>query len=140
MKQRVVVTGLGVVTPLGNNVPTMWEALVAGRSGVGRITLFDPSDLEVQIAAQVKDFDPVALFGRRVARRNGRFTLFAMEAARQAIADADLAFDDELKQATGVLIGAAIGGVLDLLLESGKFSECPHLGVGNNKGARYGGS
>ena len=115
MKRRVVVTGLGAVTPLGNDVTVTWEALVSGRSGVGRISLFDPSDLEVQIAAEVKDFDPVALFGRRVARRNDRFTLFAMEAARQAIADADLTFDDELKQSTGVLIGAAIGGIPALL-------------------------
>lgn len=115
MKQRIVVTGLGAVTPLGNDIPVTWEALVTGRSGVDRISLFNPSDLEVQIAAEVKDFDPVALFGRRVARRTGRFTLFALEAARQAVADADLAFDDELKQSTGVLIGAAIGGIPALL-------------------------
>ena len=114
MKQRVVITGLGAVTPLGNNVPTMWEALVAGRSGVGPITRFDTSDMEVQIAAEVKDFDPVALFGRREARRNDRFTLFALEAARQAIADANLEFDDGLQQATGVLIGTGIGGVSTL--------------------------
>ncbi|MBU0704741.1 MAG: beta-ketoacyl-ACP synthase II [Chloroflexi bacterium] len=115
MKQRVVVTGLGAVTPLGNDIPATWEALIAGRSGVDRISLFDPSDLEVQIAAEVKGFDPVSLFGHRVARRNDRFTLFALESANQAIADADLTFDDELKQATGVLIGAAIGGIPALL-------------------------
>ncbi|MEA3341116.1 MAG: beta-ketoacyl-ACP synthase II [Chloroflexota bacterium] len=115
MKQRIVVTGLGAVTPVGNDAPTMWEALVAGRSGVGRVTLFDSSDLEVQIAAEVKDFDPKALFGSRVARRNGRFALFALEAARQAVADADLTFDDDLKQTTGVIVGSAIGGVLALL-------------------------
>nr|HID14385.1 beta-ketoacyl-[acyl-carrier-protein] synthase II [Anaerolineae bacterium] len=115
MKQRVVVTGLGAVTPLGNDVPTMWEALVAGRSGVDHITCFDTSDMEVRIAAEVKDFDPVALFGRREARRNDRFTLFALEAARQAIADAHLEFDDGLRQDTGVVIGTGIGGVLTLL-------------------------
>ena len=97
VKQRVVITGLGAVTPLGNDVPTLWEALVAGRSGVGPITCFDISDMEVRIAAEVKDFDPVALFDRRVARRNDRFTLFALAAARQAIADAGLEFDDNLK-------------------------------------------
>jgi len=115
MKQRVVITGLGAVTPLGNDVPTMWEALVAGHSGIGHITHFDASDLEVQIAAEVKDFDPVALLGRREARRNDRFTLFALEAARQAVADAGLEFDDDLRQTTGVLIGTAIGGILTLL-------------------------
>ena len=115
MKQRVVVTGLGAVTPLGNDVPTMWDSLVAGRSGVGPITHFDASDMEVRIAAEVKDFDPVTLFGRREARRNDRFTLFALEAARQAVADANLEFSDGLEQATGVLIGTGIGGVLTLL-------------------------
>jgi len=115
VKQRVVVTGLGAVTPLGNDVPTMWDSLVAGRSGVGPITHFDASDMEVRIAAEVKDFDPVTLFGRREARRNDRFTLFALEAARQAVADANLEFSDGLGQATGVLIGTGIGGVLTLL-------------------------
>jgi len=115
MNKRVVITGLGAVTPLGNDVPTMWEALVAGRSGVGPVTCFDASDLDVRIAAEVKDFDPLALFGRRVARRNDRFTLFALEAARQAIADASLEFDNGLGRSTGVLIGTAIGGILTLL-------------------------
>ena len=86
MRRQVVVTGLGAVTPLGNDVPTLWEGLLAGRSGVGPITLFDPSQLEVRIAAEVRDFDPMALFGRREARRNDRFTLFALEAARQVSA------------------------------------------------------
>jgi 3-oxoacyl-[acyl-carrier-protein] synthase II len=115
VKQRIVITGLGAVTPLGNDVPTLWEALVAGRSGVGPITCFDISDMEVRIAAEVKDFDPMALFDRRVARRNDRFTLFALAAARQAIADARLEFDDNLKQTTGVFIGSAIGGIITLL-------------------------
>jgi len=114
VKQRVVITGLGAVTPLGNDVPTTWEALVAGRSGIGPITCFDASDMDVQIAAEVRDFDPVSLFGRRKARRNDRFTLFALEAARQAVADAGLEFDDGLKQVTGVFIGTAIGGILTL--------------------------
>jgi 3-oxoacyl-[acyl-carrier-protein] synthase II len=115
MKRRIVITGLGAVTPLGNDVPTMWNALVAGQSGIGPITSFDASGLEVRIAAEVKDFDPVALFGHREARRNDRFTLFTLEAARQAVADAALEFDDGLRQATGVLVGTAIGGILTLL-------------------------
>ena len=115
MRRHVVITGLGAVTPLGNDVPTLWENLLAGRSGVGPITLFDPSHLEVRIAAEVKDFDPVALFGRRQARRNDRFTLFAMEAARQAIADAGLQFKSGDEREIGVLIGTAIGGILTLL-------------------------
>jgi 3-oxoacyl-[acyl-carrier-protein] synthase II len=115
MKKRIVITGMGVVCPLGHDVPTTWEALVAGRSGVGPITCFDTSDLDVKIAAEVKDFDPQALFGRREARRNDRFTLFALQAARQAIADAGLRFENGLAGGTGVLIGTAIGGILTLL-------------------------
>jgi len=115
MGQHVVVTGLGAVTPLGNDVSTLWKNLLAGRSGVGPITLFDPSDLEVCIAAEVKDFEPVALFGRRMARRNDRFTLFALEAARQAVADSGLQFQEGDRREAGVLIGTGIGGVLTLL-------------------------
>ena len=115
MKRHIVVTGLGAVTPLGNDVPTLWEGLLAGRSGVGPITLFDPSHLEVRIAAEVKDFDPVALFGRREARRNDRFTLFALEAARQAVDDAGLQLEGGDGREVGVLIGSAIGGILTLL-------------------------
>jgi 3-oxoacyl-[acyl-carrier-protein] synthase II len=115
VRKRTVITGLGAVTPVGNDVPAMWETLLAGRSGVGPITSFDASDLGVRIAAEVKDFDPMALFGRRVARRNDRFTLLALEAARQAIDDAKLAFDNGLGYSTGVLIGTAIGGILTLL-------------------------
>ena len=114
MTERIVVTGMGVVTPLGNNVQTMWKNLLAGRSGVGPITLFDASDLGVQIAAEVKDFDPAAIFGRREARRNDRFTLFALEAARQAIEDAALVSDGG-RTDVGVLIGTGIGGVITLL-------------------------
>jgi 3-oxoacyl-[acyl-carrier-protein] synthase II len=115
MRKRVVITGLGAVTPLGNDVPTTWDALVAGRGGISSITSFDTSDMEVRIAAEVKDFDPVALFDRRIARRNDRFTLFALEAARQAVADAGLDFDNGLGRVTGVFIGTAIGGILTLL-------------------------
>ncbi|TET83019.1 MAG: beta-ketoacyl-[acyl-carrier-protein] synthase II, partial [Anaerolineales bacterium] len=105
----------GAVTPLGNDVPSLWEGLLAGSSGVGPITLFDPSNIEVQIAAEVKDFDPVALFGRRKARRNARFTLFALEAAHQAIIDARLQTEQGDNREIGVLIGTAIGGMITLL-------------------------
>ncbi len=117
MEQRVVITGLGAVTPLGNDASTMWEGLLAGRSGVARIRQFDPSDIEVQIAAEVKDFDAVEIFGRRQVRRSDRFTLFALAAARQAVEDAELAFDAQhnLRTDAGVLIGTGIGGVLTLL-------------------------
>lgn len=127
MKKQVVVTGLGAVTPLGNDVPSFWEGLVAGRSGVDRIASFDPSGLEVQIAAEVKGFDPVALFDRRIARRNGRFTLFALEAARQAINDAGLDPAAVDRTRVGVLIGTGIGEIFTLLENYDIFKEAgPH--------------
>ena len=114
MTRRVVVTGLGAVAPVGNDVPTMWDRLVAGESGIDRITHFDPSSIEVKIAAEVKNFDPEVLFGRRQARRNDRFALFAKEAARQAVADSGLQPEESDSRAVGVLIGTAIGGVITL--------------------------
>ena len=87
-KRRVVITGIGAVTPLGNTRDAFWEALVAGRSGVALITAYDSSKLHTHIAAEVKDFDPDALIGRREARRMDRYAHFAFVAAREAIADA----------------------------------------------------
>jgi len=114
MKTRVVITGLGAVTPVGNDIPSFWEALLAGRSGAAPITRFDSSNLDVHIAAEVKDFDPISLFGRREARRNDLFTLFALEATRQAIEDASLKVTEEGVE-IGVLIGTGIGGIVTLL-------------------------
>ena len=133
MKKRVVITGLGAVTPVGNDVTTIWESLVAGRGGIDSLTRFDTSDMEVKIAAEVKDFDAAALFGRRVARRNDRFTLLALGAAQQAIADAGLELDNGTGQVTGVLIGTAIGGIVtllknyDVLLKSGPGRVSPFM-------------
>lgn len=133
MRGKVVVTGLGAVTPLGNDVPTLWEKLVAGRSGIGTIVRFDPSELDVRIAAEVKDFDPVALFGRREARRNDLFTLFALESARQAVQDAGLAMEGTDGRVIGVIIGTGVGGVgtllenYDVLLSSGPRRVSPFM-------------
>ena len=115
MSRRVVVTGLGAVTPLGNDVPTLWNGLLAGKSGIGPITQYDSSDLKVHISAEVKEFDPAALFGRRLARRTDRFTQFALESAKQAVADSGLEFDENSRRETGVVIGTAIGGMLTVL-------------------------
>jgi 3-oxoacyl-[acyl-carrier-protein] synthase II len=117
VRRRVVVTGLGAITPLGNDVATTWEGLLAGRSGVDRIRSLDPSDLGVQIAAEVKGFDALGRLGRRAVRRNNRFGLFALAAAREAVEDARCDFrEDKVRGArTGVLIGTGIGGVGTLL-------------------------
>jgi len=117
VRRRIVITGLGAVTPLGNDVETTWEGLLGGRSGVERIACFDPSGLDVQIAAEVKGFDAEKRLGRRLARRHDRFTLIALEAAHQAVEDSefDLRAPTVDRERVGVLIGTGIGGVLILL-------------------------
>jgi 3-oxoacyl-[acyl-carrier-protein] synthase II len=118
MKQhriRVVVTGMGAITPLGHDVASTWVGLRRGESGVGPITLFDASQLRTQIAAEVKDFDPVARFGRREARRYDRFIQFALVATGQAIADSGLTFDNGVSERTGVVIGSGVGGIASIL-------------------------
>jgi len=113
--RRVVITGLGAVTPVGNDVPTTWEALLAGRSGVDRIRRFDPSELKTQFAAEVKDFDPTKYMSRREARRFDRFTHFALAAATEAVADAGLDMASEDPSEVGVLVGSGVGGISTLL-------------------------
>lgn len=116
MVKRVVVTGLGTINPLGNDVATYWAGLVAGRSGVGPITSFNASDQEVRIAAEVKGFDPVAYLGAKQARRMDRFSQLALAAADQAIADAGLTLDGRGANVhVGVVIGTGIGGIKTLL-------------------------
>ena len=85
-KPRVVVTGLGLVTSLGNDVATSWESLCAGRSGIGPITGFDTSQHKVQFGAELKNFDPTLYMDRKEARRNDPYTQLAVAAARQALA------------------------------------------------------
>lgn len=112
---RVVVTGVGAITPLGHDVASIWTRLCRGESGVGPITLFDASLLQTRIAAEVKEFDPIAHFGRREARRYDRFIQFALVAARQAIDDSGLTFSNGASERTGIIIGSAIGGFASIL-------------------------
>lgn len=109
--RRVVVTGLGCVTPIGNDVSTFWQNLLAGKSGVGRISTFDPSDLDVQIAAEVKGFDPASRLDGKLAKRTDRFTQFAIAAADEALRDAGLDPTRENRDRVGVLIGSGMGGI-----------------------------
>ncbi|HEV2235778.1 MAG TPA: beta-ketoacyl-ACP synthase II [Ktedonobacterales bacterium] len=110
-KRRVVVTGMGLVTPLGNDVPTTWKALCEGRSGVTRITGFDVSEQHAQIAAPVRDFDATQYMERRDIRRNDPFVHFAMAAVRQALDDAKFAITDANREEVGVIIGSGVGGL-----------------------------
>jgi 3-oxoacyl-[acyl-carrier-protein] synthase II len=118
MYTRVVITGLGAITPVGNNVPAMWEALITGCSGVGPITLLDPTGFETRFAAEVKGFDAVALVGRRDARRMDRFTQFAVAAAGQALADAKLEIAPGNASRIGCIFGSGIGGIGTILAEA----------------------
>ncbi|HET9394108.1 MAG TPA: beta-ketoacyl-ACP synthase II [Candidatus Rubrimentiphilum sp.] len=128
-KRRVVVTGLGAVTPLGNNREDFWRRLVAGESGVGPITAFDASDFSTRFAAEVKDFDAEGLLGRREARRMDRFSQYALVAAQEAIADAQLPQDQEFKNRVGSVLGTGIGGILtfwhnsDIAAKNGTWSK-----------------
>ena len=109
--KRVVVTGLGAVTPVGNDVPSMWTALLAGTSGIDRIRAFDPSALDSQIAGEVKGFDPAAYLSAKEIKRSERFVQFAVAAAKQAVADAGIQPDREDLFRCGVLIGSGIGSM-----------------------------
>lgn len=118
MSSRVVITGLGCVSPLGNNVTTTWETALAGKSGVGPITLFDASEHETRFAAEVKGFDPNALFGRKEARRLDRYAQFAVAAVQEALADAKLTINESNRDRIGVYVGTGIGGIGTLMAEA----------------------
>ena len=112
MERRVVITGLGVVSPVGNGKEEFWNNLLAGKPGVGPITQFDATDFPVRIAGEVKDFDPVALAGdRKTVLHMDRYTQFAVAAAKMAVADAKLDMTKEDPDMAGTLIGTGIGGI-----------------------------
>jgi beta-ketoacyl-acyl-carrier-protein synthase II len=114
MTERVVVTGMGAVTPLGCTVAETWNNLVEGRSGIGRITLFDTTGFDVCIAGEVTGFDPESVLSPREAKRLDRFCQFALVASRDAISDANLTIDESNSTDVGVLIGSGIGGIITL--------------------------
>jgi 3-oxoacyl-[acyl-carrier-protein] synthase II len=119
LARRAVVTGLGAVTPIGNDHPTFWRNLVAGVSGGGPITSFDPSGYDVRIAAEVKDFDPTTAMEPKMARRMSRFIHFAMAAGREAITDAGLDFSGwspEQRDRVGVAVNTSGGGMEQVIL------------------------
>ena len=107
--RRAVITGLGAVTPVGNDVPTSWANLVAGKSGITRITRFDTEPYPVDIAGEVKQFDPAVAMGPKEIRRTGRDVHLGMAAAIEAIADAELTVDAPGR--TGVILGSCVGGM-----------------------------
>jgi 3-oxoacyl-[acyl-carrier-protein] synthase II len=111
--RRVVVTGLGAITPVGNTAPETWRAAVAGESGIGWISTFETDDLPVRIAAEVKDFDPSGLASPKELRRLDRNVLLALGAANEAVADANLNGFDPMR--VGIVFGSAIGGFIGIM-------------------------
>ncbi len=111
MKRRVVVTGLGVITALGQDVEEFWSAIVNGRSGVSLITAFDTTDFDVKIGCEVKDFDPSAFIDKKSLRRMDRFVQFAVVASLKALQDSGIAINEENASRVGVSLGSGIGGM-----------------------------
>ena len=114
MKRRVVVTGLGAITPLGNSAQESWDSAIAGKSGVGPITKFDSTSFNTKIAAEIKNFDPLQFMDKKEVRRYDDFILYALAASEMAMADAALTISPEIAERTGVIIGSAIGGLATL--------------------------
>ncbi len=124
-RRRVVVTGMGLITPVGLDVESTWSALVAGKSGAGPVTLFDASDQLVRFACEVKGFDPELYMDRKEARRADRFLQFALAAAEQAVTQAGLETmtSDAPSDRTGVIVGSGIGGLSTLEAQHSKLLE-----------------
>src|SRR4051794_29118493 len=120
-RRRVVITGMGVVTALGETLDEFWSGLCEGRSGIGPLTLFDTSEFKVHFGGQVRDWDPAARFGTKEARHLDRFAQFAMAASMAAVEDAGIAFDTLPPHACGVIIGSGVGGPNEV--------ETPHPAV-----------
>lgn len=121
-RRRVLITGMGVVTPIGIGLKEYWEGLVSGRSGVRYITAFDASDQEVRIAAEVRGFDPLRYVDRREAKRMDRFTQFGVAATKMAIEDAGFKLEDVDPDRFGVCLGTGVGGI-STLVEQQKVME-----------------
>jgi 3-oxoacyl-[acyl-carrier-protein] synthase II len=119
LKKRVVITGLGAITPVGNTAEAFWKALLAGQSGIGKITRFDPTDYDAKIAGEVKGFEPTEFIDKKEARRMDRFTHFAIAAAKMALEDSGIELEKEDRSRMGVFVGSGIGG-MDTLHEQYK--------------------
>ncbi|GHU88779.1 3-oxoacyl-[acyl-carrier-protein] synthase 2 [Bacteroidia bacterium] len=126
--KRVVVTGLGAITPLGNDVKTTWESMLNGVSGAGPITLFDASKFKTQFACEVKGFDPSVYFDRKELRKFDRYSQFAVVAAKEAVADSGLDNEGINRDRVGVVFSSGIGGIDTFDKEVGNFFQHEDIG------------
>ena len=111
MRKRVVITGLGAITPVGNTAELFWQSLLAGQSGIGMITRFDATDYDAKIAGEVKGFEPTEFIDKKEARRMDRFTQFAIAASKMALVDSGMDLEKEDRSRIGVFVGSGIGGM-----------------------------
>ncbi len=123
MERRVVITGLGAITPLGNNVEEFWKGIKEGKCGIDQITKFDASDFKVKLAAEVKGYNPEDYFDRREAKRLDLFSQYAMVASREAWKDSGLDKEIENMEKVGVVVGSGIGGIQTIETENRKCNE-----------------
>ena len=121
--KRVVVTGLGVISPIGSTVNEFWSALLAGKNGVARLSAFDPTYFSCQIAAEVRDFNPKEFMSDKEARRLDRFVQFGLAASKLAVRNSGLALDKEEMNRIGVLVGSGIGGLQTIEKEHSEYLE-----------------
>jgi 3-oxoacyl-[acyl-carrier-protein] synthase II len=128
-KRRVVVTGLGTLNPLGNDVTITWQKIIGGQSGIGPITRFDARDYKTQFAGEVKEFDPVARYGSKDARRMSRVTQLALAAAEQALADSQLTVNSGSRDDIGVIIGTGLGSLDPVIDNLNTLNERGHRRV-----------
>ncbi|MBO4852690.1 MAG: beta-ketoacyl-ACP synthase II [Schwartzia sp.] len=128
MTNRVVLTGVGVISPIGNGREAFWEALIAGKNGIERITRFDASECASQIAGEVKDFKPEDYIDKKEVKRMDRYTQFAVAASKMAVADAGLDMEKEDRDRIGIFIGSGVGGIDTLHAQYKKlFDKGPHF-------------
>jgi 3-oxoacyl-[acyl-carrier-protein] synthase II len=128
-ERRVVVTGMGAITPLGNDVPTFWEGLVAGRSGITRISSFDPERVDSKVAGEVRGFEADKVMPRKEVRRNDRYVHYAWAASAEALRDAGIPnpiVDESLAERTGAIVGSGIGGINTMIRD---IIEANELGI-----------
>ena len=123
MERRVVITGLGAITPLGNNVEEFWKGIKEGKCGIDQITKFDASEFKVKLAAEVKGYNPEDYFDRREAKRLDLFSQYAMIASREAWKDSGLDKETENMERVGVIVGSGIGGIQTIETENKKCNE-----------------
>ena len=123
MERRVVITGIGAITPIGNNVKEFWEGIKTSKCGIDKITLFDTNGYKVKLAAEVKNYNPEEYFDRKQAKRLERFTQFGVIAAKEAFEDSGITKENTDMEKVGVIVGSGIGGLRTIELENQKLQE-----------------